>query len=293
MTYRILGTVFSGDCDTTLCNTIRMAMYNIFINEKEGLLYDRDFVVLSKGDDFSVLYKPYVTDEFIRMVYDKYFLKPSPSPDVVDSREYGLGQVCKFLEIGGPESFKFCSLRSWYKNSTEIILTRDPAKLYNLGKYARKTKTYSNAELYMYLLDQAISLKASYAGIQVFDIMAQAFLQESEVIKANFTKKDQLHYKRLTHAIQKQPTINQLLYGSDSRKHTDNEDPIFELDEIVLDIKHRHKQYKIYGTYWETMKRIEQVNTQTFTEEELTLINKQINAEFDLEVLKSMLALKN
>jgi hypothetical protein len=292
MTYRVLGTVFSGDCDTTLCNTIRMAMYNIFINEKEGLIYDRDFVVLSKGDDFSVLYKPYVTNEFIRTVYDKYFLKPSPSPDIVDARQYGLGQVCKFLDIGGPESFKFCSLRSWYKNESEIILTRDPAKLFDLGKYARKTKTYSNAELYMYLLDQAIALKQSYSGIDIFDIVAKAFVQEAEIVRSTFTKKDELHYKRLTNAIQKAPTINQILYKPESRKHTDIEDPIHELNEMVLDISHRHKQYNIYGTYWETMKRIEKVNTYKFTDSELTLINKQINTEFDLDLLRSMLALK-
>jgi hypothetical protein len=70
------------------------------------------------------------------------------------------------------------------------------------------------------------------------------------------------------------------------------EDPIYELNEMVLDVRHRHKQYKIYGTYWETMKRIEQVNTYKFTASELALINKQINAEFDLDTLRSMLALK-
>jgi hypothetical protein len=49
MSYKILGTVFSGDCDTTLMNTTRMAMYNRYVNDKAGLVFGKDYVCFSKA----------------------------------------------------------------------------------------------------------------------------------------------------------------------------------------------------------------------------------------------------
>lgn len=280
--YSILGTVFSGDCDTTLCNTIRMAYYNIYANEKSGLKYGQDFVVFSKGDDFSVLYKPYVSDTFIRAIYDTYFLKASPSPDIVDSREYGLGQVCKFLDIGQPDSFKFCSLRSWYiDDAGHVTLTRDPAKMAELSRYSRKTLRFTVTQRVQYFIDQATALFASYKGITYFDTMAGIYLQQARRIYDTCSPKQQAH---ILHVLNSKLTTK-----PDSRIHTDANDPIHNIDELFLDIAHRVKQNKIIGNYWDTMKRIEAVNVRQYTHEQLTVINSQINTEFDHYELKNLL----
>jgi hypothetical protein len=283
MTYSVLGTVFSGDCDTTLSNTIRMALYNIFANESAGLKYDKDFVVFSKGDDFSVLYKHYVSNEKIQQIYNDYFLKASTTPEIADTRIYGLGQVCKFLDIGQPNSFKFCSLRSWYCDEFgHVILTRDPAKLFNLSKYSRKTKTYDIPQLISFLFDQAIALKASYQGIHIFDTAAACYIKEAHRLMKQLNKKQIARLERI------------MKYGrkAESRQHIDIEDPINEIDPKVLNINHRNKQYYIQGTYWETMKRIEKINVRRYTSEQLVHINNQIDAEFSSDELRAMLAQK-
>lgn len=280
--YSILGTVFSGDCDTTLCNTIRMAYYNIYANEKSGLVYGKDFVVFSKGDDFSVLYKPYVPDSFIRTIYDTYFLKASPSPDIVDSREYGLGQVCKFLDIGQPDSFKFCSLRSWYvDHQGHVTLTRDPAKMAELSRYSRKTLRLTLPQRVQYFIDQATALFSSYKGITYFDTMAGIYLKQARKIYDTCTQQQQA---KILHTLSAK-----LNFTTDSRTHISIQDPVYNIDELFIDVAHRIKQNKIIGNYWDTMKRIEAVNVHTYSASELYFINQQIAAEFDSYELKNLL----
>lgn len=282
MTYYVLGTVFSGDCDTTLSNTTRMSLYIHFVNYKMGLILFQTYIVISKGDDFTALYPPHLDDEKIKDGYYKYFLPKSDSPDVVDDRQYGLGQVLKFITIGDQSTFTFCSLRSWIIDECgHIALTRDPKKLYNLSKYSRKTKTYNSQQRYQYHISQAIAYKASYQGIHVFDVIAQAHLNEAYKLLCYETAKGKsLYFKSCKNIIK------------DNRIHIDVETPLEEYyNPKLLDfVKHRVKQYKIYGTYWETMQMIERVNTHTFTQSELQYINQQIDSEFDPNELKAVLA---
>jgi len=292
MTYKVLGTVFSGDSDTTLANTIRMAMYNIFVNEISGLKYGDDFVVFSKGDDFSVLYKERISNDFIRSIYSKYFLsKPEGEFKVLDNRQGGLGQICKFLEIGGLDSFKFCSLRSWYIDNTyeRITLTRNPAKLYTLAQYSIKAKNKKPAALMQYHLDLATSYEMSYKGIEIFEVMAKAHRDHAAYIynhyhnDPSFKKSFKSIYNKLLKEKQRESVVD---FGFSQ---------IYNLKlQQLMDIKGRDNyEDLVYAQYWDNMQAKYNIRTEVNNKEELKYINDQINAEFDVEELKSLVGETN
>jgi hypothetical protein len=276
MTYHVLGTVFSGDCDTTFANTLRMSLYNHYTNYHSNFKLYEHYYLFSKGDDFSVLYRATVKDEQIRQAYSKTFLPKTKEKQ--DNRVEKLGQICKFLDIGAPDSFKFCSLRSWYKDEQgHITLTRNPGKLFTLAKYSRKIKCMNPQQRYNYLLDQAQALQQSYQGIDIFDEMAKLYTQAAQRINI-------IHSHKL---VRKNDSK-----AGDSRNTIKLEIDDFTPDqaEFFYDIHHRRKQYKIGQNYWETMKAIEKATTRLLTPEELKLVNQQINYEFDPQQLRALLA---
>lgn len=283
--YTILGSVFSGDCDTTLCNTIRMAMYNRYVNEKYGWKWGEDYVCFAKGDDFTVMYKPEIKDEDIHKAYYTYFVKASDSPDKADTRVYGLGQVLKMLDIGGPEIIKFCSLRAWFKNDDEIILTRNPEKFYTLNKYSRKTKTYNYKQYIQYLMDQAVALRVSNQGILIFEEMAKAYMLKAKIIAK---------YRSFTHK-----TINDMYQQSvEQYKIVKKQASNYAMAEdgttrILYNIKYKDRKlvHKIEKQYWETQKKYMLMRNEKLTPEELKLINQQIEKEFEHKELLSALGL--
>lgn len=291
--YHVLGTVFSGDCDTTLMNTTRMVLYNRFVNEQAGLRYDHDYVVLSKGDDFSVLYKTHITDQQIDDIYYKYFLPASSGPDEIsDKRQFGLGQILKFLDKGDASTFKFCSLKSLYldEGHTKITLIRDPKKLYNKALYSTKYKSYNPKQQYSYHVQQAISYKVNYGGIEMFELMAKAHFEQANAIK-------KLHNLKLN---RKQITINTKLEEELQLKNkinmttiefTDNEF-MNKIMYNLMDIKQREKYINYYTKYWEQTQKTELQRSENNTILELEYINKQLMMEFDVEELKSLLTLK-
>lgn len=284
ITYYVLGSVFSGDCDTTLCNTLRMAMYNRYVNDKFGLVYDRDYVVFSKGDDFSVLYKPYVSDEKIKEIYYTFFLPPSDGPDTVtDARQYGLGQILKFLTIGDLNTFKFCSLRSWYKDMHgHVYLTRDPAKLYYLSKYSIKYKTYNHLQRLQYNFDLMLSYLINYPNIDIFTSIAAAHAKK--FLELYNTISDE-NYDFCPYRI--------MLYRPDgmntnlTRNRIEDNNSLFDKYIVFFDQEKNEKFYKIDDNYWETIKRLTQVHNLNYhlSPMEVQYINEQINSEFDYQYI--------
>jgi hypothetical protein len=290
--YYVLGTVFSGDCDTTLMNTIRMVLYNRYVNEKAGLKYGKDYVVYAKGDDFSVLYKDYISNDTINKIYYSYFLPSSNSPDIItDKRQYGIGQVLKFLSIGDPSTFRFCSLRSWYKEpfSEEITLTRDPKTLYNKAIYSVKYKSYNKRQQYLYHLQQAISYQVNYGGIEIFDIIAKAHFNKASEIRMLYNIK--LSKKQRKKALNVEEKLLKRKERKENIEFTQDEE-LNELLSKLYDVKKREKYIDFYTNYWEQMQLVERQRCETNTILELQYINDQINAEFDTEELKSLLALQ-
>lgn len=287
----VLGTVFSGDCDTTLMNTIRMVMYNRFVNDKAGLRYGVDYIVLAKGDDFSVLYKNYVTDEMIDNIYYKYFLPKSSGPDeITDKRQFGIGQILKFLDKGDCTTFKFCSLRSYRVDrlKDKITLIRDPSKLYNKALYSIKYKNYSVKQKYMYHIQQAISYITNYGGIEIFEIMAKNHYENAEKIKQTHNLK--LNKKQvIIHEKMKEQMKLKNKITLDEIEFTDNSF-VNKILYFLFDIKKRDKYINFYTDYWTQVSKVEKERKENNSILELEYINEQINREFDTEELKSLLA---
>lgn len=279
MRYAVCGTVFSGDCDTTLMNTIRMGMYNWFTNESMGLELGTHYVCWSKGDDFTVIYNRRLVDEqFIRRGYYRLWLsKPSKSApgcsDLYDSRQYGLGQILKMLDFGGPNSFAFCSLNAWYTNygTGHIVLTRNVAKLFNLGNYSRKIKCMTNLAASQYLVDQAEALLVSYGGIHIFDEAAQCLLKRADMFRRaacyNKFRKRGSHDPRITLALEN------------------------HLEQSIFHITFRNKYRNILhnASYWETVKSYEMVREKKLTGSALECVNSQIDALYPPGELRRLL----
>lgn len=289
--YSILGTVFSGDCDTTLCNTIRMALYNIYVNEKGGLKLNKDFKVYSKGDDFTVFYKPYVTDELIDRIYYKYFIKSSELTNINFNGIYGLGQVLKFLEKGKADILSFCSLRAIYTDVSEskIILVRDFRKFTNLALYARKSKAYHGKQKVAYLLQQAISLRASYKGIKIFETMAEAYEMAARVYAENYTKDESMAQHLIKQALK---FINKTAQHARDAfcQLMDIQENDIEL--LLYAIKRNEFFYKIEQDYWTTMKKLQEKVSYNLTKQEYEYINQEIEKEISMELFKSDMGLK-
>lgn len=263
MSYAVLGTVFSGDCDTTLMNTLRMGLYNWYTNEKGGMKIKREFVCFSKGDDFTVMYNILVDIEKVKKLYLTYWLgKPKPNGpiyDGCDERVYGLGQILKFIEFGRPHTIKFCSLRAWYIDhaTQHIYLTRDPSKFTTLSKYSRKILHMTTVAGRAYLRDQADAMRVIAPGIHYFQAMAMAYdhLADTFCGMRGSTKCRQKVDRRRTL-------------------------PLEVSEWNGYDYTPREVDIKIDGQYWETMQRYWYVNDTELTPDQLSLVNMQIDAEF-------------
>jgi len=288
-TYKILGSVFSGDCDTTLCNTMRMALYNIYVNEKAGFRYGKDYKLFSKGDDFTIFYKPYILDEQIEEAYYKYFVR-SADNDVAPV--YGLGQVLKFLQFGPANTISFCSLRSFYTSPAEdrIILVRDFTKFLNIAKYSRKIKQLTGIRRIQYLIQQATSLRTSYPGIKIFENMANAYENEAQIYAKYSTRNDE----KAKQMMEKARKMSIRIF-SESRKAMTHYIDEGKTAHVLYDIGYKKNAFKIHDNknYWEMVKYMQEKSWYELTKQELEYINLQIEAEISTEEFKSTLGLKN
>lgn len=285
--YRILGSVFSGDCDTTLCNTLRMVLYNRYVNEKAGLIYGKDFKVISKGDDFTIFYKPYITNQMIQDIYYKYEA-PTADLDQLGKNIYGLGQVLKKLDIGGITNLTFCSLRAWQINELSIILTRNPKKFTNLSLFSRKIKKFSGLDRVSFLHQQAVALRKAYPGIIIFEVIADAYDYYALLTaKQTYTKID-LDTK-IAIAMKAQQ-----MYTKESRRILPRDHPLSDNTlRMQGEVIHRRKKnVKIsMDGYWETMQRLAMKTNYNLTPQQIDLVNQQMQAEFSVEYFKALLGL--
>lgn len=302
--YDILGSVFSGDADTTLCNTIRMCLYNRYVNDKAGWIYDKDYVAYAKGDDFTARYQPYIQQAEVEQAYYKYFLHANPDPKQADRRVYGLGQILKMLDFGKPNALTFCSLRAWYTDEENIILTRNPAKFYTLGKYSRKIKTLRPLYKIAYLHNLGAALEINYPGITFFETVAKAYHQAAQHIQdthQHVITRNKVYWKmaKKLRTNNYKIIVQNLLANFNQRQGEQRlqktpyglQEDITE--QILYDIGQREEFYKIQGTYWETMSAQFHKAQYKLSDQQLARVNQQIEAEFSIEELKSLLGLIN
>lgn len=269
MTYFVLGTVFSGDCDTTLMNTLRMGLYNWYTNEMAGLHFYRDFVCFAKGDDFTVMYSIHLGKFCVEQAYRKYWLaKAKPNaPNEADDRVFGLGQILKFIEVGPPNIIQFCSLRAYYTSyaTNHIILVRNPAKFLGLSKFSRKTPHASLATRVAYLISQAEALEVSYPQIQYFRDMAQLYRVTASILCSRYRDLRAAVTSRLQRARGSRHSYLLEAYNYDG-----------------FDYSPRHDYFTMIAglTYWESVKCYERLCTTHLMPDEERIVNEQVEEEF-------------
>lgn len=176
----IRGTVFSGASDTTLMNTLRMALYNLYTLERLGLQYGRDFKLLAKGDDFIIFSRvPKLNGCDFESLYLKTW-RPKPKHMITnfDDNKGALGMILKFLNVGDYDTIDFCSVTCIpYANHTKFKLARKPNRMDPLAHYSRATLKMQNRPglIKQYLLDQAMALEVSHGSMPFYNEYARAY----------------------------------------------------------------------------------------------------------------------
>lgn len=199
----IRGTVFSGASDTTLMNTIRMALYNMYTFHRKGLVYNVDYKLLAKGDDFMVFTRnPDLNGESYQDVYNEIWMsKPKHTKtdfsDVEGSSR--LGMILKFLNVGGYHTIDFCSVTCIpYDDGTKFKLARKPNRMTPLAHYSRNALKMTHGQFKQYLLDQAMAIDLAMPNMPFYREYAEAYRYHANLIKAEPTRmKTGLNKKQL------------------------------------------------------------------------------------------------
>lgn len=186
----IRGTVFSGASDTTLMNTLRMALYNMFTLERAGLKYGEDFKLLAKGDDFIVFSRTpqWQGEEFLHL-YQRIW-KPKPNHARTNFRENkgALGMILKFLNVGDYDTIDFCSVTCIpYDDHTKFKLARKPNRMDPLAHFSRVALKMTKPQLKQYLIDQAYALQVSHGNMPFYRDYAVALYNTAKKIKGKAT----------------------------------------------------------------------------------------------------------
>lgn len=183
----IYGTVFSGASDTTLMNTLRMAIYNMYTLERVGLKYGEDFHLIAKGDDFCIFsrHKEWQHRTFEEIYYDIWAPKPKSSL----TTRYGLkgiGQILKFLIVGDYTTIDFCSTMC-VQEGDKFKLFRKPDRMDPLGHYSRSALKMQPGQFKQYLLDLAFALEDSAGTAPLYSHYAKAYRIAASRINAKPT----------------------------------------------------------------------------------------------------------
>lgn len=135
------GKVFSGSMDTTLMNTLRMALYNRFVVETVMKINRDDYELICKGDDSCVFLPSNVSESKIRIAFNKIF-------STKKTGIHGLGQIAKYLKIGDISDIDFCSTSTFYSAAAQgYKITRKIDRFLALTPWSRKALKMSFNEI--------------------------------------------------------------------------------------------------------------------------------------------------
>lgn len=163
---KVRGKTFSGSCDTTLMNTIRMSLYIRFALEHADNI---DYKLWVKGDDTVIFARPSDVDQILTSI-SKVFVTEEQWKQNPNIR-HGLGQISKFVKTGSLIDFDFCS--------TMVIKTEKGYKI------IRKLSNIINKE--------HLSIKIAQINPDAYHndllISAQSWLGENETVLAKYYEK--------------------------------------------------------------------------------------------------------
>jgi len=149
---KIDATVTSGNPDTSLMNTARMATFCRFMAHKAHV----EVKVLAKGDDFVIFYKKESEAELLKEQFYKYWSKKNQNL----GKPYGLGIIIKFITTGTFETFDFCSTHLICDfNRKKFKIVRQWDRIIELGAYSMKALAYSKEQKRQYIYDQAVAME--------------------------------------------------------------------------------------------------------------------------------------
>lgn len=150
---KVDSTVMTGNPDTTLMNTTRMAMVIRFIMSHT----EHEFELWCKGDDFIIFLKEEVD---LTPIFYQYWSKKG------QAEAHGLGLVLKFLKTDTIDKFDFCSTNC-IRTGDKFKIVRIPTRLCPLTHYSVKALSMSEAQQNAYMIEQAISIE-DWAGSMPF-----------------------------------------------------------------------------------------------------------------------------
>jgi hypothetical protein len=136
------GKVYSGTSDTTLMNTVRMALYNRYVAETKLGLQKHEYGLLCKGDDATLFMVP-KTQQQIETAYFSVFSQKKTGV-------HGLGQIAKYLNIGGIEDVDFCSTSTYYDHVQGYKIVRQLKRFLSLTPWSRKAVNMTTDQIKVY-----------------------------------------------------------------------------------------------------------------------------------------------
>jgi hypothetical protein len=152
--FKQIGAVFSGSTDTTLMNTLRMALYNRFTMEryancKLGVDYD----LICKGDDTAVVIRPHVNLDYVLKSYDLVFVNGEKvAAEKFNEIKHGLGQIAKYIKIGNLCDLDFCSTEVMYlQREGRFKIVRQLKRFLTTTVWSIKGKSMDNITYLAYL----------------------------------------------------------------------------------------------------------------------------------------------
>ncbi len=171
------GKVFSGSMDTTLMNTIRMALYNRFVIEYHYGINKSDYELLAKGDDCTVFLNSAKTNvEEVIKCYKKVFSEKKTGV-------HGLGQIAKYLKVGNIEDVDFCST-STYKSREGYKIIRKMDRFLSLTPWSRKYLSLTPDEKKIYMHSLYLSNLKWMEGLPFFEEYNDLLKQDLTGLKA-------------------------------------------------------------------------------------------------------------
>lgn len=146
------GAVFSGSCDTTLMNTLRMALYNRFVCEELCKLeWGTEYEVKSKGDDTVTVLNYNIEVDYVLNNYQRVFVYDKKSEEY-PNLYHGLGQIAKYFKVGFIEDIDFCSTETVYcPRMGGYKIMRQLKRFLTTTVWSRKAKNFTKEQMLVYL----------------------------------------------------------------------------------------------------------------------------------------------
>jgi hypothetical protein len=272
------GTVQSGNCDTTFGNTLRMSLYIRFIAEELLHLTPEEYDVDCAGDDFALFVSPYLQNKDLIKAFYQAFRPSIKGED--DTIKHGLGQILKYLKIGGIESCDFCSTETfWSERTKSYKIIRKIDRFFTLTPYSRKCLHLSRKDQLEYMQQLSIANTEWIGKLPLLAAYNKLLgnYRNYKTHKINFDKKNVKGISKKTKPLEK-PHYKRL-YDEAYSERFNNLKSIFESDEAYAMMDRISDKTGCEQDFYDYMLR-----TYTITPAEIAHCEKEILSAIDKQI---------